>query len=177
MDRPNRRPRIIGPFFIIALLLSVGLLTWQRQQKQHQIDVLPPPVIEHQVIGSSTGSAESMPRPDLVLDRADTLKLSADQRQKLQSIIAQYRKEAAPLQEQLSVEQDRWSRVDVEAMGKDRPSGQQIAEHLARYSELSGRLTQLRYAYWPQVAPVLSAWQRHEASLLWVSELRGHPLP
>jgi hypothetical protein len=177
MARPNRRPRIVGPFFLIALLLSAGIFIWQKQQHTQAMQTVGRPIIEHQVIGGESGSGEVMPRPDLVEDYADDLKLSAAQRQKLAPIIARYRREAAPLKEQLSLEQDRWERVDVEAMGKDRPSGQQISEHLAKYSELSGRLTRLRFAYWPQVEPVLSLWQRHRVSLFWMSELRGQPLP
>jgi len=170
---PRRR---IGPFFLVALVVSAGVFVWQRHQTARQLETMPPPVVEHQVIGGGNDKDEVVPRPDLAVDYAADLKLSAAQRQKLEPIIARYRKEAAPLEEELALEQDRWERLDVEAMGRDRPSGQQIFEHMAKYSELSGRLTRLRYAYWPEVAKGLTARQRARARLLWVSELRGQPL-
>jgi len=177
MARPHRRPRIIGPFFLVAIVVSAGLFMWQKRQNQRAAENAGPPVIERQVAAGADDKDEVVPRPDLVLDYAADLRLSPEQREKVEPIIARYRQEAAPLKEQLALEQDRWERVDVEAMGKDRPSGQQIAEHLAKYSELSGRLTRLRYAYWPEVEKTLSLWQRQRVSLFWVSELRGHPLP
>ena len=81
MAPPSRRPRIIGPFFLIALLLSAGFLVWQKHQRE--VAVAMPPVVEHQVVGGGNSGDEVVPRPDLVLDYADDLKLSAAQRQKL----------------------------------------------------------------------------------------------
>lgn len=171
MARPRlpERPRTIGPFFLVAILLSAGILIWQKQQNQRRLDTLPPPRVEHQVIDEPDSA--SVPPPDLVQAQAARLKLTPQQLAQVDRLATAYGAELKPLQEQLASASAAYAGYQ-----KTKQTQKQVplAEIQAQMSEISGistRMVALRQSYWPRLAAILSPDQQKQARRLWQEAL------
>ena len=169
MTRPRRRPRIIGPFFLIAIVLSAGVFLWQKQQRERQLADVGPPVVERQVIDAP--EADSVPPPDLVLAQAAKLGLTPSQRQRLDPLVQAYGKDLRPLQEQLQAATQRFAAYQQAQQGRKQVPVADIQSQMAEISELSGLMVSLRRSYWQQIAPILTAAQETRARELWRQSL------
>lgn len=169
MARPSRRPRIVGPYFLIAIVLSAGLFIWQKRQNEQKLQNAPPPVVEHQVI--DTPDTQSVPPPDLVMGRAKDLGLTDAQQERLWPVAKAYRAEALPLQAQTQAASLRFAVYQQSKAGSKQVQIAEIQAQMAQLSELSSRQVALRQGYWEQVAPILTERQRTQARDLWRQSL------
>jgi hypothetical protein len=146
---PSRRPRLIlGPGLVVAVLLAVGLLLLQHRaqgprtlQLTRPVQPIQPPVLRE---------------PALLLQYADKLQLTPDQRRQIKALAEQYEREAAPLRK----EADRATAklrayMDQQAQAKATDLTA-LRQQAARLGEPSARLGQLRWRYWEMAAALLS---------------------
>jgi hypothetical protein len=167
---PNkRRPRIIGPFFLIAILLSAGIFYWQKQKNERVLQAAPPPVVEHQVI--DVPETDIAPSPEIVSSHAKDLKLTPAQSKRVEPLVKAYQAELKPLQAQtLAATQRFQSYQESRAKTKQVPMAE-LQEQMGELSQLSGRMISLRQQYWAQISPVLTEPQRAQARELWRQSL------
>lgn len=174
MTRPSRRPRIIGPFFLIAIVISAGLFIWQKQQNERRLRTAPPPVLERQTIQGAAPGAASLPSPEWVQQHANELQLDAKQRQALAPLVVTYQREMRPLQDQLTTALAAFGDYQRQQQGKRAVSLADVQREMSRVSELSGRMAALRQSYWGKVTPLLSSKQQAAAQKLWAESLKPH---
>lgn len=173
MHRPNRRYRPIGPFFLIAIVLSAAIFIWQKRQNEVSLQNTPPPIVEHQVIDGPL--TESVPPPDLVRDHAAGLGLTAAQIRRLNPVVSAYEREVEPLQAEVNAAVARFRSRQEQRQEHERVQISQMQEQMSEVSELSGRLVALRRQYWQQVAPILTPAQKTAALKLWQQRLSRAP--
>ena len=169
MARPSRRPRIVGPYFLIAIALSAGLFVWQKRQNEQKLQSAPPPVVEHQMI--DVPESQSVPPPDLVAAHAPELGLTQSQRQRLDSVVKAYNRERQPLQAEMQAASQSFAAYQQSKAGSKQVPVAEIQTQMAQFSQLSSRLVALRQGYWEQVAPLLTERQRTQARDLWRQSL------
>lgn len=170
MARQSRRRRIVGPYFLVAIVLSAGLFMWQKRQHEQQSQNAPPPVIEHQVI--DVPETAGAPPLELVEQSARELGLTAKQRQRLDPVLRSYRDELRPLQAEARAAGARFEQYQKSLAGARVVSTQEIQTRMAEVSQLSRRMVALRQRYWEQVSPLLTEAQRTRAGELWRESLR-----
>jgi Spy/CpxP family protein refolding chaperone len=178
MARPNRRPRLIGPFFLIAILLSAGVFIWQKQRNEQKLQSAPPPVVEHQVIDEPP--TQSVPPPDLVLAHAKELGLTQSQRRRLDPVAKAYAGELQPLQAEMKRASQTFTAYQESKKGSKQVPLAELQAQIAELSQLSTRLVNLRQRYWEQMAPVLTGKQQAQARDLWrqnLSPAKGQEKP
>ncbi|MEN6643286.1 MAG: hypothetical protein ABFE08_12645, partial [Armatimonadia bacterium] len=166
---PAKRPRPIGPFFLIAILLSAAIFIWQKRQNEARLQTSTPPVIEHQVIDQP--ETESVPSPDLVRAHADELNLTAPQLRRLDPLVQAYQRELKPLQTEADAAVKRFQSYQQQKQGQKQVPMSEIQEQMSEVSALSSRLAALRQQHWHQVAPILTPRQRAKALKLWQQTL------
>lgn len=172
MDRKPRR-RIIGPFFLIAIILSAALFMWQKRQNARQAAQAGPPVVERQVI--DTPLTESVPPPDLVRSHADELGLQPAQIRRLDPLVASYLSDLNPLQQQLGEANLRLEAYQRKAQDRKQVPTAEIQEQMSEVSQISGRMVSLRQSYWQKLAAILNPDQQARARELWRGTLtRGN---
>jgi hypothetical protein len=150
--RRSRRPRLIfGPGLAIAIVLSVFVLVMRRDETDRQRASRPTPPG-----GRPAAVAPPIVRePPLVLRHADDLKLTAEQRDAINSIAEEYEAQSAPLAETLGQATARFEAY-MEAQGQDGPADlAAVQEEAASVRELSGELSALRLRYWEQATDEL----------------------
>jgi hypothetical protein len=172
MARRNKRPRIIGPFFLIAIVLSAGWFLWQKQQQGGPPRDAAPPVVERQVIDA--GDSESVPSPDVVRSNATALGLKAEQLRRLDPVAQAYENELEPLQAQTQTAVQRFQGYQESKQGQKQVPTAEIQEQMAEIGQLSGRMVSLRQRYWEATAPILTPSQRAQALDLWRQRLSRH---
>ncbi|MCE5237471.1 hypothetical protein LLH23_03160 [bacterium] len=167
---PPRR-RVIGPFFIIALIVSVGVFIWQKQQTARRLADVPPPVVEHQVIGGTDLEAAAVPAPSYVQEQAQALGLSAGQLKSLAPVVTAYQEELGPLQQQMGVAVARYGQYQEAQADRQRVKVDDLRLQMAVISDLSGRMAVLRQSYWERTARLLTDNQQSAAKKLWARSL------
>ncbi|MGE5530823.1 MAG: hypothetical protein ACM3VW_01735 [Bacteroidota bacterium] len=172
---PAKRPRIIGPFFLIAILLSAGIFYWQKQKNERALDVAPPPVVERQVIDMP--DTDIAPSPEIVTAHAKELRLTPAQLKRIEPLVKAYVAEMKPLQAEADAATQRFqSYQQSRAKTKQVPMAE-LQEQMGEVSQLSGRMLSLRRQYWEQIAPILSKEQQQQARELWAQSLKPKAAP
>lgn len=174
MVRPNRRPRLIGPFFLIAILLSAGVFYWQKQKNERVLDTAPPPVVEHQVIDAPEG--QIAPSPEIVTTHAKELGLTATQSKRIDPLVKAYLAELKPLQAQTQEAAQRFQAYQQSKAGVRQVPTAELQAQMGEVGELSSRMIALRREYWGQIAPMLTQEQQRQARELWASSLKPKPV-
>lgn len=169
MARPNRRPRLIGPFFLIAILLSAGVFIWQKQRNEQVLDTAPPPVVEHQVIDAP--GTQIAPSPELVSTHAKELGLTEAQSKRIEPLVKAYLAELKPLQDQTQAAAQRFQSYQQSKAGSKQVPLAEIQTQMGEVGQLSGRMVALRQQYWAQISPILTEQQRSHARELWRQSL------
>jgi len=167
MARPSRRPRIVGPYFLIAIVLSAGLFTWQKRQNEQKLQNAPPPMIEHQVVDTQS---DSVP-PEVVTTHAKDLRLTATQLRRIEPLVKAYQAEVKPLQAELFTASQSFASYQQSKAGSKQVSVAELQAQMSQLSELSSRQVALRQGYWEQVAPILTERQQTQARDLWRQSL------
>jgi len=149
---------VLGPGLVIALALSV-FLVWRRLQPPQ---VARPVVIQHEGAIAATG----VPDPPFVLAHAEALKLSAEQRTRVEQLTEAYEQRTAAQRKALDqAQQDARGKL-TDASGKA-PSPTDIQEASRGVAELSALLAEARVAAWPGLCEVLTAEQQQRARQAW----------
>lgn len=175
--RRSSKPPIIGPFFIVSLIVGLGLFLVHRTLINRQLAKLPPPVVERQRLTGAGPQATAAPDPAVVRDHAAELKLTPAQEAKLDPIVTPYLKEKADLERQLQPALKRFEEFQAQTAKRKHTDVQEIQEHMAEISQLSGEMAALRQRYWLRVKDVLTEAQRRQAEELWRRELAKGPRP
>lgn len=149
----------IGPGTTIMLVLLAFLL-WQRWQQTRPVTPLP----------SSSQKAHSLApllrEPKWLLERADKLELTDEQREKLKALQRNYEQRTAALRQRLDKVSKDFQRFMDEAQRKRRAMRvQEIQQRAADLSSLSHLMAQERKAVWEQALMVLTEKQRK-----WIDE-------
>jgi len=169
MARPNRRPRIIGPFFLIAILLSAGVFYWQKQKNEMRLQNAPRPVVEHQVIAAP--QTQSAPSPEVLSIHAKELGLNEAQAKRIEPLVKAYLAELKPLQAETQAAAKRFEAYQqAKAESRQVPMAELQAQ-MGELSALSSRMVSLRQQYWGEIAPILTEQQRWRARELWRQSL------
>lgn len=169
MARPNRRPRIIGPFFLIAILLSYGIFIWQKHKNEQALETAPPAVLERQVIDAP--ETDLAPSPEIITAHAAELKLTPAQTQRIEPVVKAYVAELKPLQAETQAATARFQEYQkTRAKTKQVPMAE-LQEQMSELGQLSSRMIALRQQYWGQVATILTEQQRSQARELWRQSL------
>jgi hypothetical protein len=174
-NRLTRKPRIIGPFFVLAIMLSAAVFVWQKRQTEHEVAVAPPPVVEHQVQAGAGPETTAVPPPDLVWKNAARLKLTERHKQRLEPVVTAYEKQAAPLRQRLDVASREFSASQRRPNVRKPVEFAELQQQMAVVSALSGEMAALRVQYWQQIAPLLTPEQQRQARQVWVDTLRPKP--
>jgi hypothetical protein len=169
MPRSTKRPRIIGPFFLIAILLSAGIFYWQKHRNEQALSVAPPPVVERQVIDTDT---EIAPSPEIVTAHAKELRLTGAQSNRIEPLVKGYQAELKPLQAQVQEATARFQTYQQSRLKTKQVPMAELQEQMGEVSQLSGRMLSLRRQYWGQIAPILSKEQQRQARELWAQSLK-----
>lgn len=169
-----KRPRAIGPFFIIMLIISIGLLAW-RHYVLSSVHTQPEghPVVEHHVITGTGALALAVPPPDMILRHAKELKLSAAQHKQLAALASAYQRDLEPLNQQMQRARASYLQYQQSVAHWRRVPGSEITKHMQEISALSGQMATLRTDYWNRLSPLLTATQRKQARTLWRKSLSG----
>ena len=160
----SRRPRLIGPATLLALLLGVAILIVGRMSNapaQHAGVVFEADAQGHmQRIASA--SALPSPKPKLwkpevnqLVEKSVALRLTPEQTANLNHIDARWMAEKVDLEGQLS-------RAVTQAKPQVKGSVEQMTANLGDYSRLSRRYEERRAAFWSQVLATLSEPQYQE---------------
>jgi hypothetical protein len=173
---PNkRRPRIIGPFFLIAILLSAGIFYWQKQKNERALDVAPPPVVERQVI--DTPDTDIAPSPEIVTAHAKELRLTPAQSKRLEPLVKAYVAEMKPLQAEVQAATQRFQSYQQSRAKTKQVPVAELQEQMGEVSQLSGRMLSLRRQYWAKIQPMLAPKQQRQARELWAESLKLKAAP
>jgi hypothetical protein len=153
---PAPRRRLLGPFFILALLVSIAIIYFQYDANHPRSG----PVI----IPSEKGSPVPREFPYLIplnpvnfiLGRASTLNLTSDQRKELGKLESSWTREAGPKVYFLQKESEKIK--DSLTEGKSL-NGAGMEKSSGDYRELSRQVAQLRRTYWKRCLSLLTSEQ------------------
>ncbi|MEN6546565.1 MAG: hypothetical protein ABFE07_11020 [Armatimonadia bacterium] len=174
---PNkRRPHIIGPFFLIAILLSAGVFYWHKLQNAKEAVVAAPPVIYHQVTESTAPSTDEAPAPDpiLILRHAQELGLTGERQKQLAKIVGTYGDEVQPLKLKLEAAGRQFAESRRKADPSHPVSMSDLEQQAATVSEYSRQKVAMKQRYWRQIAPLLTTDQQRKVLELWSEFLSSH---
>jgi hypothetical protein len=145
MSRPLRaeyeRPRFIGPFFVLALIVA-GYLLW-RQYSGEPVEAPPQvrqlfahgPLAERHVVPTQIGS--KAPPPDFILRNLQELRLPANTKQALEELSRKSAQQLQPLKDQA----DRATADFRKYMDRQKAAG-----HTAAPSDLQKQMAQVQEA-------------------------------
>lgn len=141
------------------MLVLLAIVLWQRWQQTRPTAFAPsPPVRVHRLA--------PLPRePKWLLERADELGLTDEQRKKLIALQQDYERRTAKLRRQLDEVSKKFQRFMDEAQRKGRAMTiEEIQRRAAEVSRLSRPLAQERQSAWEQALAVLTEKQRKISS-------------
>ncbi|MHB8995906.1 MAG: hypothetical protein ACYC63_11735 [Armatimonadota bacterium] len=175
MPRSTKRPRIIGPFFLIAILLSAGIFYWQKHKNEQALDIAPPAVVERQVI--DVPETDIAPSPEILTAHAKELRLTAAQSRRIEPLVKVYVAEMKPLQAEAQAATARFQAYQQSRSKTKQVPMAELQEQMGEVSQLSGRMLALRRQYWGQIAPILSKEQQRQARELWAQSFKPKTAP
>lgn len=147
----------IGPGTIATIAL-LSFVLWQRWQQTQTVPTMPSPPVwaEHTLPPLAR-------EPKWLLERADDLGLTEEQKRKLKALQRDYEQRTATLRRQLDEASEAFQRFMNEAQRRGGlTSVGEIQRQAAEMSRLSRALAEQRYAVWEQALSVLTEKQRRK---------------
>lgn len=164
-----RRPRFFfGPGVIIAILLSaVVWVSWGPPGSDHPDGLTPEAVREARRQAPAPAAEGLVPEPTWLRRYAEAVELTADQRAKLDTLIADWQAETGEATAALDTESAALSGVLAQDQERGAANRALLREQAGAYSSLSGQLAEARQATWAAALDLLTLEQRER-----VRELR-----
>ncbi|HEY3379962.1 MAG TPA: hypothetical protein VGL77_21010 [Armatimonadota bacterium] len=151
-----------GAGTIVALVLALVFVGYTFVQGRRK--AVTAPVIERHVIGDE---AEGIaPVPEYLLRHQQELTLSTAQVTRVRRVADAYRRDIAPVQQQLTIATKKYQQYVERAQGATRPTIQELNAQSATYQRLSRVKTTTRHAYWQQARALLTPAQRQRVDAL-----------
>ncbi len=151
-SKSKRRFIIIGPGILLALIFALQVAI-QNHQK-----AAAPPIIERQVLASSSSHAVLSPEIGFILKHKNELRLTDGQQAKLTKLQAEWDAKSGPMTAEMNKAAADFQSFMRKAGGK--AMMRDIQSHAGPVSELSRQVSSLRTIYWQKAQQILSAEQR-----------------
>jgi hypothetical protein len=157
-NNANRRPLVIGPGVVIAIIATVWF--WPQ---------LAPPKPQVSPAQTATRIGLSAPEPEWILQQAKQLQLSSSQKINLQKLRDRWNRDTRQLRAEL---QRATAQFNDDGRAASLP---ELQNKMAPVSQLSRQLNDARRLWWNEARQTLNAAQQKRAEELWANRFRHSP--